>query len=361
MPSHYQYEQLANVVLSGRYKLLRHITTTKMSVVYQAFDLRKNIATAIKIHLSQEPRHLKMFEREAELARRLQHDHIVSSYDHDLQGEIINGLPICYIALIWVDGSSLHETIQRNATLKKNISLQQASTLLTQIAGALEYAHHNRIIHRDVKPTNILMDVRRGPMLIDFGIAKIKSVDPSAASAKILDTIGAKVETIGSVQDKRTGMGAARYRSPEQVIGAEEITERCDQYSLAITLYECLSNGISPYQEWLEQAQKSREMSARHSWDVAHVQGVLTPLSSLRPEIPSSVSNVLKRALERNPKERYASCVQFADEFAKAVNAMTTKPGTLSSSDKMIVSHSPVLQNLVSAWRQITSQRLRPK
>ncbi len=111
-----------------------------MSVVYQAVDIRTMTAAALKIHLSEDPRQLRLFEREAELARLLRHPHIDSCLDHNLSGISVNGLNIRYIALQWVDGISLHAIIERNRMTSATIDLAQASVLIRQIAEALRRA-----------------------------------------------------------------------------------------------------------------------------------------------------------------------------------------------------------------------------
>ncbi len=334
------YEHLTGAVIGGKYKLLRYLTTTKMSVVYQAVDIRTMTAAAVKIHLSEDSRHLLLFEREAELARLLRHPHLVSSYDHNMVGVSVKGLIVRFIALQWVDGISLHEIIDRNRKTAATVDLAQAAVLIREIADALSYAHQNRIIHRDVKPTNILVDVRRGAMLIDFGIARIKP-EQTVDAKPIADTIGNRVESLGIRPDKRGGLGAVRYRSPEQVLRLEDIAEHCDQYSLAITLYEYVTNGISPYQEWMVTQTKTGSLNdpeyLRSMWNSAHLQGTLTPLHQLRPDVSEATWLTIKRALEREPKNRFPSVAAFATAFERSLKphsgARQEKPAPNDKSD----------------------------
>ena len=205
----------------GRYNLLGRLGEGGMAVVYKAFDTRLETDVAVKVirteKLTEESkeRTLKRFNREANLLARQTHPNIVSVTDF---GEY-EGMP--YLFMPYLSGGTLKEQ------LGKPIAWNEAFRILTPIAHGLAYAHKRNIIHRDVKSSNILITDSGQPMLSDFGVAKILTIDDSM-----------------DLTNTGLGIGTPEYMAPEQWSG--KASPQSDQYSLGVVLYEMLT-GRKPY------------------------------------------------------------------------------------------------------------------
>lgn len=261
--------------LGGRYEILDRIGGGGMAVVYKAIDILLNRVIAVKVLRPQyaiDDDFVYRFRREAQAAASLSHPNVVSIYDVGVEGDVH------YIIMEYVEGSTLKEYITSNGPL----SLEEAIEFTRQIAEALDHAHHNQIIHRDIKPHNILMGSNRRVKVTDFGIAR------AVTSSTITHT--------GSV------LGSVHYFSPEQARGG--LTgEKSDIYSLGIVLYEMLTgklpfSGDSPISVALK-----------------HLQESYTEPRELNSEIPQSVENVILRSLAKDPLQRYASARELIKDL----------------------------------------------
>ncbi|MFC5471923.1 Stk1 family PASTA domain-containing Ser/Thr kinase [Cohnella suwonensis] len=257
--------------LGGRYELLARVGGGGMALVYKAKDLLLNRYVAVKV-LRQQFTHdddfVKRFRREAQAAASLSHPNIVSIYD---VGHVED---THYIVMEFIDGSNLNEIIRDRAPLQPAEAVRVAS----QICDALEHAHHNQIIHRDIKPHNILIGNNGRVKVTDFGIAR------AVTSSTITQT--------GSV------IGSVHYFSPEHAKGVAT-GEKSDLYSLGIVLYQMMTGrlpflGESPISVALKHLQEPFEQPRK-----------------VNPHIPQSVENIILRAMRKNPQERYQSAKEM--------------------------------------------------
>ena len=273
----------------GPYILTAVLGRGGMGVVYRAFDTTKGRTVALKVlipELATDRAFQDKFRRESKRAARLMEPHIIPIHDY---GQIDGQL---FIDMRLVEGIDLATLLERNGPLRPAV----AAWITAQVASALDAAHAQQLIHRDVKPSNVLITGHSESMpfayLIDFGIARALSGATLATSS----------DTIGTVA----------YMAPERVQGSRG--EHCgDVYSLACVLYECLT-GRAPF---------DGEM-VHVLW--AHVNATPPPPSTLRPGLPDAVDAVLARGLAKDPARRYGA----AGELAEAILAATADLGAQS-------------------------------
>jgi serine/threonine protein kinase len=261
--------------LGGRYEIITRIGSGGMALVYKAQDLLLNRNVAVKILRQQfvhDEEFIRRFRREAQSAASLSHPNVVSIYDVGQEDETH------YIVMEYVEGSNLNEIIQERAPLQT----EEAVRVAMQICDALEHAHQNQIIHRDIKPHNILIGKNGRVKVTDFGIAR------AVTSSTITQT--------GSV------VGSVHYFSPEHAKGV--VTgEKSDLYSLGIVLYQMLTAklpflGESPISVALK-----------------HLQDDFEEPRSVNPHIPQSVENIIIRSMRKNPGDRYASAREMLEDL----------------------------------------------
>jgi eukaryotic-like serine/threonine-protein kinase len=260
----------------GRYHVIEKLGQGGMATVYKAFDTRLERAVAIKIirqgaiasdlHEAM----FKRFVREAKALARMSHTHIIKVYDYGDH----EGSP--YLVMEYLTGGTLSLKLTG-----KPVRWQEAARLLAPIARALEYAHREGILHRDVKPANILLNKDGQPMLSDFGIAKMLDVD---ASTQLTGT--------------NMGIGTPDYMAPEQWLGKP--VPQTDMYALGVVFYE-LVTGRRPYSADTPAAVMLKQAS----------EPLLRP-RSIVPDLPEEVELILIKVLEKNPDERYTSMSEFA-------------------------------------------------
>jgi len=270
--------------IDSRYRLERPLGHGGMASVHLARDTELDRLVALKLlaeNLSGDESVHRRFVREARLAARLSHPNVVSVFDAGDDG----GRP--YIVMEYVDGENLAELLARRGRIPPD----EARGLALQAAQGLAHAHAAGLVHRDVKPQNLILR-RDGTLKIaDFGIAR-------AAEATALTQAG-------------TVLGTAAYLSPEQALG-EEVTPATDVYSLGVVLYELLT-GRTPFQvETLD------DLAQRPAMEVA-------PVRELVPGVPRDLEDVVMHCLARNPEYRPRDGAQLAAELA-LVDAAATKP-----------------------------------
>jgi serine/threonine protein kinase len=254
-----------------------------MGAVYRAEDVRLGRKVALKLlapGLAENDRFRERFLRESQLAASLDHPHIVPIY---AAGEVEGQL---YLAMRYVEGYDLKQLLARDERLEPD----RALVLLGQVADALDAAHERGLIHRDVKPGNVLIAGRSGRehcYLADFGLTK------QTASISGLTGTG---ELVGTVN----------YVSPEQIRG-EAVDARADVYALGCVLYECLA-GQPPH---------ARESDVATLW--AHVNEPPPTLASARPELGGEIDRVLSRALAKAPADRQESCGELVSSASAAL------------------------------------------
>jgi beta-lactam-binding protein with PASTA domain/tRNA A-37 threonylcarbamoyl transferase component Bud32 len=286
-------DTLINTLFDGRYRIIRKLGSGGMANVYLAEDEELGRRVAIKIlndRYANDELFIERFRREAKSAAALSHPNIVSIYD---RGEAEGTY---YIAMEVIEGRSLKEMILTRGPLP----IPTALTLAREILDALQFAHRHGIIHRDIKPHNILIGERL--KVTDFGIAR-------AGASQMTEA--------GSI------MGTAQYLSPEQARGAP-VTAASDLYSVGIVLYEMLTGrvpftGDSP----IEIAMK-------------HLNDPPKPPSRIRPEIPDELDAVVLRALAKEPEDRYQSAEEFSEDLTRVEAGLPVAPATTEAATAVL-------------------------
>ncbi|WP_318615474.1 Stk1 family PASTA domain-containing Ser/Thr kinase [Sporosarcina sp. YIM B06819] len=266
--------------IGERYEILKSIGDGGMSKVYLAHDMILNRDVAIKVlnyDFANEEELKRRFQREALSATSLTHPHIVDIFDVGEEGELL------YLVMEYVEGQTLKKFIQSNGPL----SPKQALPIMRQLVSAISNAHHNGIVHRDIKPQNILMDTEGNLKITDFGIAMALSATAHTKTNSVIGTV--------------------HYLSPEQARGGMA-TKKSDIYSLGIVFYELLT-GELPF-------------SAETAVAIAlkHLQEETPSVRELFPSIPQSVENVILKATAKDAGHRYRSADEMYDDLLTALS-----------------------------------------
>ena len=267
---------MSNRLLAGRYELIEKIGEGGMAVVYKAKCRLLNRYVAIKIlrpEYTKDSQFVESFKRESQAAASLSHPNIVSVYDVGKEGNIN------YIVMELIEGRPLSEIIKEQAPM----DYRKAIEIIKQVAAALSIAHKNHIIHRDVKPHNILITNDGIAKLTDFGIAK-------AARDATIVTGTSKI------------IGSVHYFSPEQARGSY-VDERSDIYSLGIVLYEMLTGQV-PF-----------DGDNPVSIALMHINDQITPPSQLVPGIPPALEKLIMKATNKYQTNRYKSADELLEEL----------------------------------------------
>ena len=277
--------------LEGRYDVERELGAGGMGQVLLGRDVALDRPVAIKViapDLASSPASRQRFLREARTVARLRHPNIVAVY---AAGEADN---LLYFVMEYVEGESLRQMLDREGRAEGE-RVQRSVTLLADLARALGYAHGQGVIHRDVKPENVLLDAPTGrAMLTDFGVAR------AFASGNDSDADSAVTRT-GFV------VGSPRYMSPEQAVGERELDGRSDIYSLGLVGYEMFA-GSAPFTGSSPMAVLTKQLTEAPP-----------PLTLRRPDLPPEVSATIDRALSKQPGDRWAT----AEDFARALEGAT--------------------------------------
>jgi serine/threonine-protein kinase len=263
-------------IVAGRYRLDERLGAGGMSTVFKALDTVLERPVAVKLlaeHLADDEAFVARFRREALAAARLQHPNIVQVFDSGLDEPSQRH----YIVMEYVEGPSCADLIRDQGVL----DIQQAVGIVRDACHGLDYAHRAGVVHRDVKPGNLLISRDTGAAkLADFGIAK------AAEQTRITQ--------VGSV------LGTAAYLSPEQATGAES-TPASDIYSLGVCAYQFLSGRLPhEYGSLTELALKQQSESVQ-------------PIRAFRPEVPEALDRAIRVCLERDPAARYATALDMAE------------------------------------------------
>ena len=269
---------MKGMVFAERYKLVDFIGQGGMSLVYRAVDIRTGHSVAIKILKSEynsDKEFLERFQREAQAASLMSHHNIVNLLDVGVEGEFR------YLVLEYVSGSTLKEIIQKRGHINTTTAIQ----ISVRILSALQHAHDNGIIHRDIKPQNILVNSDGLIKVADFGIARMTN----AFTISKGDTV----------------VGSVHYSSPEQATGSV-VEATSDIYSTGVVLYEMLTGRVP----FVGDTPVSVAMQ--------HINATPPPITDFNPNVPSSVIAVVTKALEKSPKKRYQSAREMADALQKA-------------------------------------------
>ena len=259
----------------GPYLIEAPIGEGGMAAVYKAYQASMERYVAVKVlprHLAESDEFIARFQREARMLAQLQHPHILPVFDYGQADGYT------YIVMPFVQSGTLDKLLKT-----QRMSLLEIRRTMTQLGDALGYAHARGMIHRDVKPANVLIDERGNCLLTDFGLARM-------------------TQTTGKLTSDGAVMGTPAYMSPEQGSGAP-LDGRSDIYSLGIIFYEMITGQV-PY---------SAETPVAIVFK--HIQDPLPPARELAPDLPENVEMVLARSLEKKAIDRY----QTAEDFVRAV------------------------------------------
>ena len=269
---------MKGMVFAERYKLEDFIGQGGMSMVYRAVDIRTGHSVAVKILKSEynsDKEFLERFQREAQAASLMSHHNLVNLLDVGVEGEYR------YLVLEYVNGNTLKDIIRQ----KGRLNYQTAIQITIRILSALQHAHDNGIIHRDIKPQNVLIHADGHVKVSDFGIARMTN----AFTISKGDTV----------------VGSVHYSSPEQATGSV-VEATSDIYSTGVVLYEMLTGRVP----FVGDTPVAVAMQ--------HVQDPPPPITDFAPETPPAVVAVVMKALEKNPKNRFQSAREMADALMKA-------------------------------------------
>ena len=274
----------------SRYEIREKLRRGEMATVYHAYDPLFERDVALKIlhrELLEDTQVRERFEREARIIAKLEHMAIVPVYDLGRENDQL------FFVMRYMSGGSLAERIQ-----DRSLSLSTIAHIIQRVAAALDYAHTRGVVHRDLKPGNILFDEHNNAYISDFGIAKLTQAATKITNSGIL--------------------GTPTHMSPEQARG-ESVDGRSDIYSLGVILFEMLS-GKTPYE-----ATTPLGMAFKHAtYPVPHILKV-------NPNLPAGVEKVIEKVMAKERERRYSSALEFANAFiailpkpfAPDVNIMT--------------------------------------
>ena len=308
----------------GRYDVLLEIAQGGMATVYRGYDLERDQAVAIKVlspFLSNQPKFRVRFEREAELMYSLRHPNIVPLLDYGRERHSM------YLVMPYMNVGSLADRLRQGT-----ISVTAGSRVIDQMAIALEHAHAFGVVHRDVKPSNILIDEQFHAWLSDFGFAYV---------------FDASVNLTGS-----TLIGTPAYMAPEQILG-HKVTPKADQYALGVVLYQ-MCTGRLPYD-----AETPMKLALKHATE---------PLPRPRlvnPNLPDAVEEVLLRSLSKDPNFRFDSVRDFNRAFQESLKKVIDpetgglRAGVLTELPRAEL--APFAATLVGASLQMLERVPKPK
>jgi beta-lactam-binding protein with PASTA domain/tRNA A-37 threonylcarbamoyl transferase component Bud32 len=298
-------DTLINTLFDGRYRIVRKLGSGGMANVYLAEDEELGRRVAIKIlndRYANDELFIERFRREAKSAASLSHPNIVSIYD---RGEAEGTY---YIAMEVIEGRSLKELILTRGD--SGLPVHEAIDYAKQILHALRFAHRNGIIHRDIKPHNILVGAENRLKVTDFGIAR---AGPS------------QMTEVGSI------MGTAQYLSPEQARGAA-VTAASDLYSVGVVMYEMLTGRV-PYT-----GDSPIEVAMKHVNDAPRLPSELR--GNGRDGIPPELDLIVLRALAKDPADRYQSADEFLEDLERATAGVPVAPETETAATALLAGTS---------------------
>jgi serine/threonine protein kinase len=296
--------------LGGRYEILQHLGDGGMASVYKARDLLLNRHVAVKVlnnQLSKDEVFVNRFIREAQLAGKMSHPHIVNVFDVGQEEQTY------YIVMEFVEGLTLDELLRMRGPLPA----AEAMEIAIQICDGLSHAHKHGIIHRDIKPHNIMGTQDGRYKIMDFGISRLLSATTHYTKTGIV-------------------LGSVHYLSPEQATG-QEVSYMSDLYSLGVVLYE-LVTGQVPFD--------ADEVVAVA---LKHIQQPIPDPKINNPQLPDPLCHIIHKALSKKPEQRFQSADQMKNALREALNG-TYKPPITSENH---TEHQPVKRSKVNKKRKV--------
>lgn len=314
---------ILGTTLGGRYRLDARIGRGGMSTVYRAFDTVLERQVAIKLmhrEIASDSGQLERFRREARAVAQLNHPHIVTVIDagewESAEGESLDGIEggTPYIVLEYVEGETLKELIRRDAPMEVSTALAYA----IETARALEAAHAQEIVHRDVKPQNVLLGGEGGAKITDFGIARTLTEEGLTMDGRVL--------------------GTTDYVSPEQALG-QAVTGQSDVYSLGVVLYEMLTGEV-PFKG-----------ESPVAVAMMHVREEVPDVQLARPEVSAASAAVVERATAKDLERRYPDMASMTSDMEEALAIETARAGQATGEVTAVLRtlHSPARRLL--PWR----------
>jgi serine/threonine-protein kinase len=291
---------MIGTVLSGRYRLEEKIGSGGMSTVYLARDLTLERWVAVKVlhrEISDQPDQIERFRREARAVAQLSHPNVVAVIDAGEDG----GYP--YIVFEHISGETLKRRIERLG----NLPLDEAAAYAIEIGRGLAAAHASKLVHRDVKPQNVLIDPEGRAKVTDFGIARSLESDGLTKTGRVL--------------------GTTDYVSPEQAMG-QDVDERSDVYSLGVLLYEMLTGEVPFKAETLVGVA------------MKHVNEPMPDVQAVRPEVSSALASVVDRSTAKDPDRRYANMAELLADLETALEVEVARGGAHGEATTVIESVS---------------------
>src|SRR5215210_4061061 len=292
---------LTGTVLSGRYRLEQKLGSGGMSTVYLARDETLERWVAGKVlhrEISDQPDQIERFRREARAVAQVSHPNVVAVIDAGEDG----GRP--YIVFEYVEGETLKQRIDRMGKLP----LDEAAAYAIEVGRGLQAAHARRLVHRDVKPQNVLIDPEGRAKVTDFGIAR-------------------ELESTGLTATGRV-LGTTDYVSPEQAMG-QNTTAQSDVYSLGICLFEMLTGDV-PF-----------KADSQVAVAMKHVKDPLPDIRMRRPEISAALASVVEIACAKETANRYASAHEMVHELEQALVIETSRSGEASGEATTVLRSLP--------------------
>ncbi len=294
-------EQRLTTGLQGRYTLDRELGQGGMAVVFLATDLRHDRKVALKVLRPEIANEIgaERFLREIKMAAGLTHPHILPVYDSGEAGDLL------FYVMPNMEGRSLRERIDA----ERQLPLDEALRITREVASALDYAHRHQVVHRDVKPENILLH-EGSAMVADFGIGKALSAG-------------------GSITQTGLTVGTPAYMSPEQAAGESDLDGRSDLYSLGCVLYEMLA-GEPPFTGPTAQAILAKRF--------------VSPIPTVRAtrDVPEALDSAVTRALARTPVDRYPSAADFAEALRVIARSTTGSYRTPAETQQSTVARTSI-------------------
>ncbi|MBL8813371.1 MAG: serine/threonine protein kinase [Planctomycetaceae bacterium] len=302
----------------NRFRIVARVGAGSMAIVYRAFDYRLETEVVVKVPRKeklQDPDLRERFRRESRLLVQLQHPHIVGILDVGVHQEIP------YVVMPYLSGGTLLDRMQSGEKPTKGVPVDSIRQWLPEVAKALDFAHGRMVVHRDVKPANILFDESGNAFLSDFGLTKIMYGEPSP---------DAPDETAAGYV-----VGTPNFVAPEVVLG-KGCDGRSDQYSLGLTVYQMLI-GMSPM------------MGKTPGATLVNQTRRLLPLvSEIRKSVPQSAALAIARSISKRPEDRFESCGAFAEAVVQGLRPATSQDSIRDPG------HSTTVAQVGSTRSQIT-------
>jgi serine/threonine-protein kinase len=306
--------KMIGTVLSGRYRLEAKLGSGGMSTVYLARDTTLDRQVAVKVmhrEMSEQADQLERFRQEARAVAKLSHPNVVSVIDAGEDG----GYP--YIVFEYVEGETLKARINRVGAL----DAQEALAYAIEIGRGLTVAHARKMVHRDIKPQNVLIDAEGRAKLTDFGISRQLEQDGMTATGRVL--------------------GTTDYVAPEQAMG-RGTDQRSDIYSLGVVLYEMFTGEV-PF------AADSQVGVA-----MKHVNEELPDVQALRPELSAASALVVERATSKDPAKRYADIAEMIDDLSTALEVEAARAGGTTGEATSVLEAVPPAQRKLSTRARLS-------